>query len=158
MIDMVRKALAELLETRRHIDDDIADLQRIIDRHEEADGADAEETATQARAPSGAGRASRRGTGRGQAQREILGLMSDGREWSPAQLAARRGSSANAAGAGLRRLVEQGRVVQVRQGRYKIVSPPGGAQGSLAVEAAREESAPEDREGSVVDEVGRATT
>lgn len=127
----LKTTLSQLVDQRRHIDADIADLQRIIARHEDN--------------PSGS---AARDTGRaappGEARRETLELLAQGGVWSPGKIARARGVSPNAVRAMLRRLEDEdpSPIRRVANG-YSIASPKGDddAQGSLSDEAEREDRA-----------------
>ena len=137
-IDTLRHTLGELVEQRRHIDADIADLQRIISRHEQT-------TAQPLAKAREDGRASPPGEGR----RATLELLSDGTAWRPARLAKARGISTNAARAMLKKLAaETPPAVEIKPDGYKIV-PSGGAQGSLSVAAEGEDNGRREVEGVV---------
>jgi hypothetical protein len=129
-VESMERLLRELIEQRRQIDADIADVERILKRR----GGTSPLTEP---LPSGRRFESSRGSPRGQARREILELMSDGKVWTPSEIARARGTSGNAASNTLRRLLleDPPAVIELKRGsgRYKIASPKGDdAQASLS--------------------------
>lgn len=136
--------LAELEDQARHIDADIRDLRSILQRHQ---GAAAPPHANQTGS-----------IGKGEASREILDLMADGKIWRPKQIAEIRGTTQNAASAVLRRLYRDGKLVESGVGKYRIAPPKGeGAQGSLSDPSEGEGSVHPQAAQGVVDEMSRAT-
>jgi hypothetical protein len=76
---------------------------------------------------------------RGDAEREILEMLRQGRPLTASEIGQRRGTTSNAASNVLRRLYRRGEIGSFGDGRYHSKIAPEGAQGSLAVDAAREE-------------------
>jgi DNA-binding NarL/FixJ family response regulator len=76
---------------------------------------------------------------RGEAEREILEMLRQGRPLTAGEIATRRGTSANAASNVLRRLYKRNQITNLGRGRYALNLAPEGAQSSLAVDAAGEE-------------------
>jgi len=135
--DPLQGALDELLAERASIDKDIQDLRRIISRKSNtagttANGTDAEVPAPDTRRPAS--------PGPGDARREILELMADGKTWTPSEISRRRGTTPNAASRALKRMLKESPppVRSSGSGRYKLASPKGDAQGSHSVTAERD--------------------
>jgi hypothetical protein len=77
---------------------------------------------------------------RGQAEREILDMLAGGGVLTAADIGRARGTTGNAASNVLRRLAKKGRVADLGGGRYQNpIFAPKGAQGSLPVDAERDE-------------------
>lgn len=143
-IDTIKQTLNELVERRRHIDADIADMRRILARHE---GTPGEPPAQVTREPGQAAR-------RGEARAETLELLAAGGYWTPKAIAESRGVSQNAVRAMLRRLEQENPPPIKRDGDgYRLASQNGDAQGSLSVAAEGEQR---DTKEGVEDVVGRA--
>jgi AraC-like DNA-binding protein len=143
-LDALKNALDELVSQRDQLDEDIEDLRRIIGRRSGSRGSSTSPQPT-------AALATRRAEGRGaaplpgEARHEILELMSNGKVWTPSQIAQRRGTSPNAASRAFKRMLSEKPppIRQVGYAKYKLASPKGDdAQGSLSVAAEGEGSEP----------------
>lgn len=149
-VEDIRQTLADLVAQREHIDADIADLRRIINRHAREGMSEAEQSTTPAAtAQSDEPFPERpRGVvaGRGQARREILDLMSDGKRWMPADIASKRGTTRNAAAASIKRLLAEEPPIIRRAGNGYVLASDDDAQTSLPPYE-REEAQPEVAEG-----------
>ena len=132
-LESVRRALAALEDQHRHVDADIADLRRILDRH----GIGRPEGAV-AVAPTPS-----RASG---ARAEILALLAS-EPMTALEIGKARGTSRNAAYAALQRMLDEELppIEKVDDGTYRLASSLGEAQGSLPVEAGSEGE--EQREG-----------
>ncbi len=130
----IRKAVAALHVERRRlireieqVDVNVAILEELLSRDS-------------SNADSGATREPGEPAKRGDAEREILRMLAGGGVLTAAEIAARRGTTSNAASNVLRRLYKKGVIAHLGGGRYQNKIPPAGGQGSLSVEAEREEN------------------
>lgn len=108
-LESVKRALTALEAQRRHIDEDIADLRRVVDR----------QSGTREGSPPGGIAPS---AGRGKARTEILALLADG-PMSAAEIGKARGTTRNAAYAALSRMLEEADPPIIKDdGEYKLAS------------------------------------
>lgn len=122
----LRRLIAELTRERQRlvsslgrVDADMEDAQRMLERRENGS-----QLAQVKRTPGVASQP-------GDAKREALRLMAAGDVWSPARLAAERGTTSQAASNLLKRLLTDGTVEQVGVGEYRVIP-------SLALSEAQE--------------------
>lgn len=134
--DPIDTAITELLAERARIDEDIADLERIKARRAGLTPLSPPPTVASS-STNGAAPSRRPAALPGEARTEILELLSDGKTWTPGEIAKRRGTSPNAASRALKRMLNESppQIRSLGGARYRIASPKGDAQGSLSVDA-----------------------
>lgn len=136
----IRQALAALESERNQIEEDIRALRRILSRPSHAESPrPAEPAGAEASNPPRKGQ-----PGRGDAEREILGLLAGSAKMTAAEISSIRGTSRNAASNVLRRLAVKGQVVHdSRAGTFSLpAAEADDAQGSLPVSTGSESDAP----------------
>lgn len=130
-LQSVRDALAALEAQRRHIDTDLADLRRILERHTVGGGATPGPDTVTIDFPADMPPLPSPGGARAQ----MLELLASG-PMTAGVLAKLRGTSRNAAYAVLQRMLdEEVPLIERVDGAYRLASPQGDAQGSLPASA-----------------------
>jgi hypothetical protein len=136
----LQRALADLIAERDQLDQDIEALQRIIARRVPAN-AKSESAEVTARRASGDKNGASPPLRPGEAREAILGIMADGKIWTPGEIATIRGTTPQAALRSFTRMMKEPDPPIQRIGkshRYRLASK-GDAQGSLPVVTGGEE-------------------
>lgn len=131
----LQRALDDLIAEREQLDEDIAGLTRIISRRNGA-VRQPHEAAPMRRSSSATRKPGKDAAPRpGEAREAMLDLMSDGKIWTPGDMAHARNTSPQAATRAFKRMLEENPPPIQRIGkshRYKLASPKGDAQGALS--------------------------